>query len=290
MAIQQSRVEDVELALLEGTVLSEGVVADTRPVAFAVRLLSGIIDALAVLLALWALMTGLAALDRLLPGGLDEDTVAVAQILTFVGAFVALPTIVETFTRGRSLGRLAMGIRIVRDDGGPIRFRHALIRALVAVFEIWMTSGAIAIAVSFFNNKGKRLGDLLAGTYAIRVRGGTIKTSPLVMPADLAPWARHADLRQLDPRRALVARQFLERAHKLAPGPRAALGNQIAGMLEPSVAPGPPPGTHPEAFIAAVLAERRDRDLAAAIRSQNVAAARHAMLTRLPFGVRDSLG
>ena len=40
--------------------------------------------------------------------------------MLLVTVMVVLPTTVETLTRGRSLGKLAMGIRIVRDDGGPV--------------------------------------------------------------------------------------------------------------------------------------------------------------------------
>src|SRR5919112_957635 len=92
-----------------------------------------------------------------------------SRVLTIALVFVVVPTTVETLTRGRSLGKVAAGIRIVRDDGGPVRFRHALIRALAGVGEIWLTLGAVALITSMLNDRGKRVGDLLAGTYAVRV-------------------------------------------------------------------------------------------------------------------------
>ena len=58
---------------------------------------------------------------------------------------------------------MALGLRVVRDDGGPIRFRHALVRGLVGVVEIWLTVGAVALVVSLASSQGKRLGDFLAG-------------------------------------------------------------------------------------------------------------------------------
>ena len=58
---------------------------------------------------------------------------------------VVLPTTVDTLTRGRSLGKLAMGIRIVRDDGGPLVFRQSLVRALVGIVELWLTLGTVAL-------------------------------------------------------------------------------------------------------------------------------------------------
>ena len=283
-----SRTSDAhsDIALLEGTILSEGVVADSRPVSFAVRMLSGAIDAAASLLVMWALFVAVGAVQNL-QGGLSEQAWAVLTVVIIVVVFVAAPTTIETLTRGRSLGKLAMGIRVVRDDGGPIRFRHALTRALTGVLELWMTGGSVALVVAFFNLKGKRLGDLLAGTYATRVRGGKVTTSPLIMPPELALWAHQADIRPLPSRYALAARQFLERAGRLTPHARADLGLRIAGLIEPFVAPGPPPGTHPESFIAAVLAERRDRDNFTAQRASEVSAARHATLQKLPFGLQS---
>ena len=50
-------------------------------------------------------------------------------VLTLVG----YPLVFESATRGRSLGKMAMGLRVVSDDGGPERFRQALFRALAGV-------------------------------------------------------------------------------------------------------------------------------------------------------------
>jgi uncharacterized RDD family membrane protein YckC len=36
----------------------------------------------------------------------------------------------------RSVGKLAVGLRLVRDDGGSIRFRHALMGGLLGAFAI----------------------------------------------------------------------------------------------------------------------------------------------------------
>jgi hypothetical protein len=200
---------------------------------------------------------------------------------------VGVPVTVETLSRGRSVGKLACGIRVVRDDGGPVRFRHALVRALIGVFELWLTFGGIAAIASLSNAKGKRLGDIAAGTYAVRVRGGKPLSAPVVMPQSLAAWAHTADMRRLPDGLALAARQLLGRAARLAPDSRARLADDLAGRIEPYVAPGPPPGTHPEAFLHAVLAERRERELAAGQRERKRAEEQAELLHRLPFAVAD---
>ncbi len=65
------------------------------------------------------------------------------------------------------------------------------------------------------------------------------------------------------------------------------MGQELAGQVERYVAPGPPPGTHPETFLLAVLTERRDRDRATAHRAQAAAREQAELLHRLPYSVPD---
>ena len=181
-------------------------------------------------------------------------------LVVFVGIFVGYPVLFETLSRGRSLGKMAMGLRVVREDGGPIQFRHALVRGLLAVFEIYLTSGTIAIICSLVSAKGKRLGDYLAGTVVVRERVPRISAPMVQMPPALASWAATLELSRLPDDLALSARQFLARARDLAPQVRHSIGSRIAYDVSLFVAPGPPVGCPPEAYLMAVLAERRRRE------------------------------
>lgn len=267
----------------EEILIGEGVVLDARPASFATRALGALVD-----IAVQALVVIVLAIAvPTVASGLDEAMLAALAIALVVLVLVVLPTAVETLTRGRSLGKLVMGIRVVRDDGGPVRFRHAVLRALVGVGEIWLTAGSVALITSLVHPQGKRVGDLLAGTYAVRVRGGQRALPPVPMPPELAAWAAGTDIRRLPDGLALATRQFLGRAMTLNPASREAMGLRLAAEVENHVAPGPPPGTHPERFIAAVLAERRDREYARAVRSAEQARAEAALLHRLPHAVPD---
>jgi len=267
----------------DGIVIGEGVVLDARPASFVSRVLAILIDLAAIAVVLIALLVVVAVQDV----QIDEQWAAVAGVVAAVLVMVVVPVTVETLTRGRSLGKVVTGLRVVRDDGGPVRFRHSFVRALVGVGELWLTFGSVALVTSLANSRGKRLGDLLAGTYVIRVRGGRGWSVPLAMPPELAGWARTADIRRLPDGLALAARQFLDRAPRLAPTSRAGLADDLAGRVEPLVAPGPPPGTPAEAFLHAVLHERRDRELERGRAEQERAEARAATLHRLPYAVPD---
>jgi uncharacterized RDD family membrane protein YckC len=268
----------------EGIVIGEGVLLDARPTSFANRVAGALIDVVALGLVLLGLLwLAIGVLDLSAEGDLQQ----ILTVVIMVTVLVVVPTTIDTLTRGRSLGKLAVGIRVVRDDGGPIRFRHALVRALVGVMELWLTFGSVALITSLVHPQGKRLGDLLAGTYAVRVRGRTQPQPVVPMPPFLAGWAAAADVARLPDGLALQTRQFLGRAAGLNPGSRYALGQQLAADVSRYVAPGPPAGTHPEAFLAAVLATRRDREYAATTRAAERTAAEAVTLHRLPHGVPD---
>jgi len=246
-----------ELGLSADLITGEAVVLELRPASFATRALALLLD-LIVQAAVFIAATVVFALTA---QGLDPAAIAAVILVIVVSVLVGLPVTIETLTRGRSLGKLAAGLRVVRDDGGPIRFRQALVRGLLAVFEIYLTTGGVALIVSLANARGRRLGDLLAGTYVIRERAGSRAGAPVAMPPQLAGWAHGVDLGRIPDPLALAIRQFLWRAGTLHPESRSRLGTELATRLAPFVAPGPPAGVHPEMFLAAVLAERRERDL-----------------------------
>jgi uncharacterized RDD family membrane protein YckC len=262
-----------DLGITEDLVTGEAVVLDLRPASFITRGLALTLDLLvtvvAILLVSWLLSATTDILDQ-------AGSSALGLVVT-IAVLIGIPITVETLTRGRSVGKLAAGLRVVRDDGGPIRARHALIRGLLAVVEIYMSSGSIALITSLLNRRGKRLGDLLAGTYVIRERSPRDQPNPVRMPPHLYPWAAASDLGRLPDRLSLAVRQFLSRAPRLAPPSRERLGRALAEQVSQYVSPSPPPGTHPEDFLAAVLAERRDRDYA---RLRREAEARTARLHR----------
>jgi uncharacterized RDD family membrane protein YckC len=270
-----------------GIVTGEGVVLEAEAASLPTRMLSALIDytlyavLLAVALSVWWILV----FFRLV-----SDNVGAALAVTLVVLIlVGLPVTIETLTRGLSLGRLALGIRIVRDDGGAITLRHAVIRALLAVVEIWMASGALALIASLFNSKGKRLGDLLAGTYAIRVRGGPRDRLTVTMPHHLVGWAATSDVSRLPDHLGLAVRQFLGRVDKLNPESRVKFGTELTEQVQLYVRPSPPPGTHPEHFLLAVLAERRTREARAEAGRRVRTRAEADITSRLPFGVPDQV-
>ncbi len=263
--------------------IGEGVRLESGAAPLPLRIASGLLDALATLIVVWLTSIPISSLVDAVNGAAAE-AIVVTYIVTL---FVIAPATVETLTRGRSVGRIALGLRIVRDDGGPVSFRQALIRSVVGVIELWVTAGILAGIVSLLSARGKRVGDFLAGTYALRTRGTMKPLPPVLMPPALAEWSRTADMSRLPDGLALYARLFLGRAAAMHPASRERLGTRFASRLDEHVAPRPPAGTHPETYIAAVLATRRDREYAIALRQASRAMSQGELLRRLPHGVPD---
>jgi hypothetical protein len=168
----------------------------------------------------------------------------------------------ETFWGGRTIGKWAMGVRVLRDDGGPIRFRHALVRALLGalVEKPGISLGLVAILCSMFSAQAKRLGDILAGTVVVHTRVPQTMKPISSMPPELATWAATLDLSRLSDDLALACRQFLGRAASLTPPARERLGGELVAAVAATVTPPPPVGTPGWAYLTAVLSERRRRE------------------------------
>jgi uncharacterized RDD family membrane protein YckC len=259
-----------QLGISEDLVTGEAVVLELYPASFITRALALSLDLFALLIA----EVALGWLLVVLMGSMDAAASSALGLVGSLGVLLGIPITVETLTRGRSLGKLAAGLRVVRDDGGPIRARHALIRGLLMVIDIYMSLGSVALIISLLNRRGKRVGDLLAGTYVIRERSRREPPSPVRMPEHLQGWAAATDLGRLPDRLSLAARQFLSRAARLTPASRQHLAHALADQVSRYIAPPPPVGTEPEAFLNAVLAERRNRDYARLRLQAEVRAAR----------------
>lgn len=238
-------------------VTGEAVALDLRLARLPSRALALLLD---VGLQLAALLGLVYAAGRILNDA-DAALAATVQLTITVAVLVGYPVLVETLWRGRTVGKAVLGLRVVRDDGGPIRFRQALVRGLLAFFvDIWLTVGVGAIVASVLSARGKRLGDVLAGTVVIRERAPAAAVAAPGMPPQLAAWAAAADLSRVGDELALASRQLLGRRRQLTGAAYAGLSHHLADAVAAVVTPLPPPGTPTDAYLAAVLAERRRRE------------------------------
>lgn len=239
-------------------VTGEAVALDLPPASLGSRIASGIVDVVVTMVLF------VAAIFVFVVAALQADGALIyaSFIATLIVVFLVFPATLETLTGGKSLGKLICGLRTVRDDAGPITFQHAFVRALIGVVELYAFTGVPAFFSALISSRGKRLGDYAAGTYVVRDRVRLRLPVPTMMPPELAGWARQADMASLPTGLALAVRQFLGRLPALDAHSRTSIGTRLADQVSEYVAPAPPPGTPPEAYLAAVIASRRERDQA----------------------------
>ncbi|MDT0532435.1 RDD family protein [Micromonospora sp. DSM 115977] len=249
-----------------GLVSGEAVELDVRAARIGSRVLALLLDVLAqaALMLVLSMSVGVALLnlpDGLVDGALAGGIATVGLILVLVG----YPVLCERFNHGRTLGKMAVGLRVVSADGAPVAARQSLIRALVGVAVEWpglvlpLVSWVAGVTVMVTDRRGRRLGDLVAGTLVVHTRTATAwRPVPTAVPA-LAGWAGAVDLSRLDDGLALAARQYLARVHHLAEPARARLGHGLWTEISAVITPPPPPGMPESVYLAAVLGERHRR-------------------------------
>jgi len=251
----------------ERLVSGEAVELDVRLARLGSRTLALMIDIVgqlatfvALLFVAW-LVIWLTISVGIFDAGLGQAIIVVILVIVLLG----YPVFWETLLRGRTPGKLAMGLRVVRDDGGPVRFRHVITRGLVGLALEWpgllipVVTWLVSLTTLLLNRSGKRLGDLAAGTIVIHERTPASWGWVPTMPPPLVRWAALLDLTGLDDSLALAVRHFLARNREISEPARTALGQALAREVAMCTTPPAPPGVPGWAYLAAVLAERHRR-------------------------------
>ncbi|MFM9607578.1 RDD family protein [Streptomyces niveiscabiei] len=238
-------------------VTGEAVALELRPARLPSRALAVLLD-LVVAFVLYIVVSVVLIATT---ASLDEAAQTALSIASFLLVLVGVPIAVETLSHGRSLGKLAFGLRVVRDDGGPIRFRHALVRGAIGVVEILATGGTVAVIASLVSARGRRLGDVFAGTLVVReripvARGGFLAPPPPALAGRFA----ELDLSAVPDALWLAIRQYLGRAHQLDPQVGWRMAERLANDLVARTGAPAPEGMTPGAYLAAVAQERQARE------------------------------
>lgn len=145
--------------------------------------------------------------------------------LIFFGWFI----IFETWWSGRTPGKRALGLRVVRDGGFPIDLGAAVIRNLVRIAEMALGFYTLSAISALISKENKRLGDYAAGTLVVRDRADAIPD----LDAYLSRPAR-TDTGLAEEDRLLIER-FLARRKTLDPSARLRLATSIAARVRPTL-------------------------------------------------------
>ncbi len=246
--VKRQTPESVELEFLLAGVGSRAyaLVVDYTLLTVALTLLLLVASLLAVYLV--------AALSAVVgAGALTQWLVAIAALLGFalyVGYFVLFESIQNGQTPGKKLAK----IQVVRDDGRPVEFFQAVLRALVRPLDDFLWIGFFLIV---FGQQEKRLGDLLAGTLVVQTQSAATLTKSVDIPAaayELAPQLRATlNLNLILPDDFAVLREYFQRRSAMRPDAvqqlTVKLANEVLGILELQALP---PNVGPQLFLEAI--------------------------------------
>ena len=247
----------------------EGVQFELNHAGVGSRLVAAFVDLVIQFVSLFILI----ALTGEIAGSADSAAVSALVIVEVVLVFAGYPILMEWLTHGRTVGKMWLGLRAVRDDGGPIGFRQALVRGLSGLLIekpglLVPLSTAVAVMTMIFSRQNKRIGDMMAGTFVLNERAGPrwmLVARDYTVPYQLQPWMAALDLSRLDDHLALCVRQFVVRARDMTPAAQHSLGEDLRARVESVTSPPAPPDTPTPWILTTVLAERRRRaEMAAA--------------------------
>ena len=174
----------------------------------------------------------------------------------------AYDVVFETFGNGRTPGKRALRLRVVRVGGEPVDFMSSAIRNVLRLIDGIPTSYIPGIISILATKRNQRLGDLAAGTIVIH-------EDPVAAPPrpPVGPWAPPApapawqssgpvwDVSAVGAEEVAAVRSFLERRWGLDFQARNQLALQLADALWPKVG-GAPTGLAPEAFLEQVARQK----------------------------------
>lgn len=147
-----------------------------------------------------------------------------ASFSIYTGYFVWF----EVLWQGQSPGKRLTKIRVIRDNGQPVRLAQATLRALLRPIDDFLFIGAFFI---FFGAREKRIGDWVAGTLVVE----TARTRPqkaLIISDAAQQLARQlpeiTDLEQLLPDDFAIVSEYLHRRTSMATKARSDLSLKLA--------------------------------------------------------------
>lgn len=233
-------------------VTPEAVSVDVDVAGLGSRMIAALIDS-AIQLALLILL-GLAFSELGLEGVSGAAVALGAVLLLFWGYFFVF----EGMWGGRTPGKRAQRIRVVRADGQPVGWIQVAIRNLLRLVDALPTAYGIGSLSILLTRRSQRLGDLAAGTLVVRERPAPLPR-PFPVPAEAVAAARAIDTTAVTDAEYSVIRSFLERRSGLVEAAREPLAAQLAAMIRGKVGGAGAWVGSDEALLEAIAASYRAR-------------------------------
>jgi uncharacterized RDD family membrane protein YckC len=242
--------------LSRGIVTPEAVLLDFEVAGLASRLLSRVIDLLVLLGGFWLL----SLVTAILPSLIGETATVVVLLVVSAAMFFAYPIVLEVRWQGRTVGKRALGLHVLTNEGGPVRMRHAVVRSMFQTVDLFFGIGLIS---GILTPRTQRLGDLAAGTFVVRKpKGVTTGSGPVFFPPPRGyeTYVSSLDVAAVTTSQYELIRAYLLRIGDFSASARQALAIRLAGPMARQLGVAIPANVGPELFVACVAAAYQQRN------------------------------
>lgn len=195
--------------------------------------------------------------------GLISGWAAAGFIVSVFAVFYFYNVLFEVLAQGRTPGKRATHLRVVREQGTPVDFPASLVRNLLRLIDE-LIFGLPALVAILLTKHNQRLGDLAAGTLVIReaptpgAHPGGLSRAVDWATADQTIETSGWDLSAVSAEELVAIRRFLERRGTLDRHARQELAHRLEQGLRAKVA-GAPPTHDPEHFLEALAQAKSSR-------------------------------
>lgn len=172
----------------------------------------------------------LAALDKITRAALIA-LITAALFLVFFGYFIFF----EWWDAGRTPGKRALGIRVVRDGGFPIDFTAAVVRNVLRILEFGLGFYAVSAVCTLLSPLNRRLGDMAAGTIVVREHRFERLTATSLANADRERDRDDVVVAELSLAQRNLVRSYVERRASLRSQARRQVAASIAASVRPKL-------------------------------------------------------
>jgi uncharacterized RDD family membrane protein YckC len=146
----------------------------------------------------------------------------VAMLLMFALMW-GYSVVCEVWLNGQTLGKRALGLRVVNADGTPVTWMPSVVRNLLRVVDIVPGVYGVGLASTLIDRHARRLGDIIAGTMVIHV-----EELPAGQQVPALPAVPLSQVLTIDEQAALV--EFAERSPQLTLPRQEELANMLTGL------------------------------------------------------------
>jgi uncharacterized RDD family membrane protein YckC len=130
-----------------------------------IAFLAIVLSTIAVVEALWP-QHGIDEILQALQWG--RHVIIVALLLFCSAIFLGYYIFFEAISGGQTPGKRMLGIRVIRDDGSPVKVYESAVRNFFRVIDFLPFGNALGIILILLGGRRQRLGDIVAGTIVVR--------------------------------------------------------------------------------------------------------------------------